>query len=89
MLDIKSLEGAVIAGRFRPFDGTAIQQVKLHRVEQYGIWIESQAVTERILANAGAQASSRTGVFFLPWSEVILILGSIDAPALSETMLKT
>jgi hypothetical protein len=88
MLDIKLLEGTVIAGRFRPIDGTPLQRVKLHKVEQYGIWIESQAVTDQILANAGANASPKTGVLFLPWSEVIVILGSIEAPSLSEAMLR-
>jgi hypothetical protein len=84
MLDIKSLEGTLIAGLFRPIDGTKLQNVKLHRAEQYGIWIESQAVTEKIFSNAGAPSSPKTGVLFLPWSEVILILGSVDTPSLSE-----
>jgi hypothetical protein len=85
MLDMKSLEGTMITGLFRPLDGTLLQQVKLHRVEQYGVWIESQAVTEKLLSRAGVPSSQKTGVLFLPWSEVILILGSVDAPALSET----
>lgn len=59
MLDIKSLEGTMISGLFRPLDGTLLQQVKLHRVEQYGIWIESQAVTEKLLSRAGVPSSQK------------------------------
>jgi hypothetical protein len=84
LLDIKSLEGTVIMGIFRPVNATLLKRVQLHKVEQYGIWIESQDINEVILSSRNLPSTPQTLVIFVPWSEVFLILGSADTPALSE-----
>ncbi|MGH9494868.1 MAG: hypothetical protein ACRD3B_07725 [Candidatus Sulfotelmatobacter sp.] len=84
MLDLKSLEGGVITAIIRPFNPRKAQEYKLHKIEQYGIWVESQAYTDGILATAGAAASPKTFVAFVPWSEVSVIYGSVDSPSISE-----
>ena len=45
MTDLKSLEGGVIVAIIRPFDPTLAKEYKLHHIEQYGIWVESQEMT--------------------------------------------
>jgi hypothetical protein len=84
LLDLKSLEGSVITGLFYPLNLTLLVKVKLHRVEPYGLWIESQELTDKLLATRGAASSSKTGVLFIPWSQIAVIVDSLDEPALSE-----
>lgn len=84
MLDLKSKEGELITGVFRPIDPNSIKIAKLHRVEAYGIWIESQDLINRMLSDFKVPQTPRTLVVFIPWSEVYLIVDSADGPSLSE-----
>jgi hypothetical protein len=61
LLDIKALEGSIVTGLFYPLDPVRLHQVKLHKVEQYGVWIESQFLTNKFLATANAVSSPKTG----------------------------
>lgn len=84
MLDIKSLEGHVIQALIKPFDNEKVKDFKLHRVEQYGVWVESQDYTNTILARAGRSAALRTFVAFVPWSGIAVVYGSTEEISLSE-----
>jgi len=63
---------------------TKFQKVILHGVEDGGIWIESQSLTNQLLEKFSVAASPRTAIFFLPWHQVSLVMDSLDVPALSE-----
>jgi hypothetical protein len=82
--DLKSMEGEVIHALIPFFDRVRIQPLKLRRVEDAGIWVESQGLTNQILDNAGYAAAPKTLVLFLPWHQIVTIWSSIDSPALSE-----
>jgi len=88
MYDLKALEGDLIKGVFFPLDVRAIKEVRLHRVEAYGIWIESQEITEKLLTLTGKDASEQTLVFFLPWSQIGLIAAAVAVPSFSERALR-
>ena len=87
MYDLKALEGELIAGRFYPIDPATTHQVKLHKVEAYGIWIESQYVTEKMLAHANRTSAGQTPVIFLPWSQIGWTQDLVSVPALSDSSL--
>lgn len=87
MYDLKALEGELIAGRFYPIDPTTTQQVRLHKVEPYGIWIESQYITEKMLALANRTSAGQTPVIFLPWCQIGWIQHLVSVPALSDSAL--
>jgi hypothetical protein len=84
MLDLKTLEGSIITAIVRPFHAQLAQNYKLHRVEQYGIWVESQDYTDSLLASAGRAVAPKTFVAFVPWNEVSVVYGSIPEASLSE-----
>ena len=60
MPDLKSLEGGTITAIIRSFDSQTAQSYKLHKIEEYGIWIESQTYTEKLLATAGSSSARRS-----------------------------
>jgi hypothetical protein len=85
---LKLLEGQLILGYFHSLEPTRITQVRLHRVEQYGIWIESQGHIDKLLELHGLTMSEQTLVMFVPWSGVRLIFASTPTPSVSESALK-
>jgi hypothetical protein len=87
MQTLKELEGTQIS-LLAPFlHVTKFHKVKLHLVEDSGIWIESQDVTETLLDKFSTSMSPKTAVFFIPWSGVTTIMGSLDVPSISRAAL--
>lgn len=64
-----------------------LMAMKLHNVEEGGIWVESQALTEIVLGIFQVPTAPKTLVIFLPWSQIRMIFGYRDAPSLSEKAL--
>jgi hypothetical protein len=56
----------VIAILIPTLHATKFQRVKLHKVEDAGLWIESQAVTDRMLQNQNVTMSPMTGILRFP-----------------------
>ena len=74
MKSLKEMEGELIVLRLA-LVGDDFMQVRLHKVEDFGIWIETQVMTDMLLSSVGAPASQKTPVFFLPWNAVLAIVG--------------
>jgi hypothetical protein len=84
MKTLKELEGSTIA-LLSPFlDPKIYQEVMLRKVEDGGIWVDSQKLTEHALTICNVVSSPKTLVFFLPWHQVMTIMSSADEVALSE-----
>lgn len=83
MLDLKSLEGTKITAIIPLFNAKA-QEYTLHQVEPYGLWVESQEQTERILEILKTPVTDRTFVAFVPWHGITCVYGSVDKSSLSE-----
>jgi hypothetical protein len=84
MKTLRELEGSTIA-LLSPFLDTKIfQEVKLHKVEDGGIWIDSQKLTDASLGQIGVAVAPKTLIFFLPWHQVLTIMSSADEVTLSE-----
>jgi hypothetical protein len=86
MKSLKDFEGETIL-LFSPLLGDTpndLHRVKLHLVEDAGIWIESQKMIESLLRMANRPSAPKTLVYFLPWHGVTAILSSIDEVSLSE-----
>ena len=83
--NLQSMEGQLIYALIPFFDNVRLYPLKLHKVEESGIWIESQGFTNQIHNTAGFDSSPRTIVMFLPWHQIATIWSSVDTPALSET----
>lgn len=61
---------------------TQMQIIRLHRVEQGGIWIESNAMTQTVLRNMNA-AAGKTPLFFVPFEKINFLM-SRKSPCLSQ-----
>jgi len=61
-----------------------IQRLVLHGVEPYGIWVESQTITDMGLELVGLQSAPKTMIVLLPWDKILMIFSSLDVPSLSE-----
>ena len=62
----------------------AIQTLLLHGIEDAGIWVESENLTQMVLAKLNRPASSRTPIFFLPFSQIGFVLSGIGKVSLSH-----
>jgi hypothetical protein len=58
--------------------------VLLLGVEDSGIWIESQDITDTLLDSMNTPALKKTMVVFIPWQGVICIYEFLDGPSLSR-----
>lgn len=63
---------------------TDLQVVKLHGVEQGGLWLESENLTQTMLRSLKMAASSRTPIFFVPYHEIRVLIQGTDKVSLSE-----
>lgn len=63
MLDIKPLEGQVITAIITVLNPRIAEQLKLHKVEQYGVWRESQNYTNKVLSRSGLLARHEPSYF--------------------------
>jgi hypothetical protein len=60
------------------------QIVTLRGVKFGGIWVESQEMTNDLLARVGAPSSPATPVMFLPFAQILWILASYPGQSLQE-----
>jgi len=88
MLDLMSLEGELIQAIIPAFKEVIAETYRLHKIEPYGIWVESQQYTNTFLDRVGSTGAPRTFVVFVPWSGISAIFGSVDIPSLSDTATK-
>jgi hypothetical protein len=85
---LKEQEGETITILSPFFHATTLQKVRLVRVENAGIWIENHKWTmEQLKKTFGVSATPKTMIFFLPWHQISMILGSWDVPSVSEESL--
>jgi hypothetical protein len=84
MRELKDMIGEVIVAYIPLFHETEWQQVKLLGVEPSGLWIENQKLMSDFLTHVGVKMSPKTMIFFLPFTQVTFIAGSLDAPTISE-----
>ncbi len=51
-------------------DRIVFQEIKIHGCDPGGIWVECQALTDKMLRAIGQQAGQRTPIFFLPFHQI-------------------
>ena len=83
-MNLSQLVGTRVLVLIPSLHRTDYQWVKLHGVEVGGIWIESQDLTNLFLQSSGVATAPKTPLFFLPYHQVSLVVGTLDAPALDE-----
>lgn len=88
MISCKDLIGTEIIAFVPVFHKTKWQNFKLINVEPSGIWVESKDVLESFLKYSGVTASPKTAVFFLPFSQIVFVLASLDVPYISDEALR-
>ncbi|HEY4357725.1 MAG TPA: hypothetical protein VGN16_18370 [Acidobacteriaceae bacterium] len=84
---LASLVGEIITLKIPSLNVDKEFDAKLISVEESGIWIEHISLSQAALAIANVRASRKTMVFFVPFSSISFVVGSLDAPTLSETFL--
>ncbi|PYX85560.1 MAG: hypothetical protein DMG68_17770 [Acidobacteria bacterium] len=69
---------------FAPRVYKELLQIKLIDVEAAGISVESQTITNQVLDQFKVASSPRTLAFFVPYTEIALVIGSAEGPSLHE-----
>ncbi len=87
MPSLNELVGKTITALVPIIHTEILQKLTLHGVEAGGLWVESQTLTNLFLERVRMSASPKTAIFFLPYQQIVFVLGSIDVPALSEKAL--
>lgn len=88
MPELKDMIGQVITAHIPYLHRTQWQQVKLHGVENGGVWIESQKFMSDFLTHLGATMSPKTMIFFLPFTQITFIATSLDVPSISDKAIR-
>ena len=76
--------GKFIVTRIPALERENMVLVRLHKVEESGIWVESQSFNETMLQKFGMAASATTLVLFVPFSGIDFIVSSVGTIVLSE-----
>jgi hypothetical protein len=84
MLRLRHMIGKFIVTRIPALDRENMFLVRLHKVEESGIWVESQSFNETMLQKFGMAASAMTLVLFMPFSGIEFIFSSVGTIVLSE-----
>lgn len=82
---LSEMRGRTIVAKIPALDENNMVLVKLHEVECCGVWVESQAFTDRIMHTLSMTASNTTLLLFIPFQGIDFILASLDLMSLSET----
>jgi hypothetical protein len=88
MPNLRHLAGSKIRACITAIDGENILEYTLHGVETSGLWIGGSAITEYFMEKLGHRMLSKTPVIFVPFHEVVLIIGFDEGVALSERVLE-
>jgi hypothetical protein len=88
MISLSDLIGKEIVALVPVLHKTNWQKMKLINVETSGIWIEYRPIIDSALKTRDITASPKTAVFFLPFSQIHFVLGSLDMPYISDEALK-
>jgi hypothetical protein len=84
MLRLRHMIGKFIVAHIPALDRENMVLVRLHKVEESGIWVESQSFNETMLHKFGMAASTTTLVIFVPFSRIEFIVSSVSSISLSE-----
>jgi hypothetical protein len=84
MLRLRHMIGKFIVTRIPALERENMVLVRLHKVEESGIWVESQSFNETMLQKFGMAASATTLVLFVPFSGIDFIVSSVGTIVLSE-----
>jgi hypothetical protein len=84
VVTLQSFVGKTVAAVIPLMHKTKFQEITIRGVEHGGIWIESQALTNAMIKAAGLQDPSKTPVFFLPFSQIVLLMTSVEGMSVSE-----
>jgi hypothetical protein len=82
MKSLKEMEGTVIKAMLPGISTTKVSEVKLHRVEEFGIWVESQSLTDALLKALGTGLSEQTPVLLIPWHGVTIIFAETEGASI-------
>jgi hypothetical protein len=86
-ISLHQLIGQEIIAHVPMFHQTKWQTLKLINVETAGIWVESRDFQEWAIQNTGISITPKTAVLFLPFHQIVHILGSLDVPYVSDKAL--
>lgn len=84
MRTLASMVGEVIIVRIPVLDAEGMTLVKLHGIEAHGVWIESQDLTNELMAKFRCSTSRTTPIVFVPFAKLDFIIAALDSLSLSE-----
>jgi hypothetical protein len=84
---LQELVGENLVAAIQIIDEKHPSLVKLLAVENGGIWVESQKITDDWLSKIGSFATRKAYIFFVPYQQISWILDRADCPGLSEKAL--
>lgn len=78
-------DGIVLA--FIPSIAKKALELKIHGIDQGGIWIETQKLTDDVLELFDAASLPATPIFFIPYSAIVWACALAKGPSLSSAKL--
>src|SRR5208337_3152447 len=83
---LQALIGQEVLAFIPHIDPKVFQTVKLLAIEDGGLWIECEKLTQLILQSARLPAA-KTPAFFFPYSQITFLMVPVEQIALSESAL--
>jgi hypothetical protein len=77
--------GQEIVVLIKQISPTLLQKVTLLGVENGGIWVHSQELTNKMLSQLGHASAPTSMAFFYPYCEISFAMKNIPGIALNET----
>lgn len=83
-INFTKLIGKEVLAVVPTIDPILLQKLIIRGVEGGGVWIESQALTNQVLAKLNLPSAPKTPIFFLAFHEMRFVWYAEDVPALNE-----
>lgn len=87
MKHFREMIGEEVIGSIPMIDRERFQVLILHGVDDGGLWVENNNLTQVVLSHLEQTSSSKTPVFFVPFHEIKFLIQSTEKLSLSEKAL--
>jgi hypothetical protein len=87
-ISLTELIGKEIVALVPFIDAKTLQKFKLINVETSGLWLESKKIHEWAIKGTGRTVTPKTAVIFLPFSQIVAVIDSLDVPWISEQVME-
>jgi hypothetical protein len=82
---LQQIEGHLVHARIPMLDHSKyLVEIRVHKVEESGLWIESNDLTQAVLQDLNEPALTRTPILFVPFQQIAFVVATAQGVSLSE-----